>query len=459
MIERQLELDVKSIRTDGGKEFYSLRRYCISRGITVKVTPAHTPQHNARAERMGGAAANLCRAMMLHGGIPQNLWNEAYASAVYVLNRTYNQSIGGIPYNVLNKLMGHTDRVLDVSNLRAYGCRAFVRTINKGPKFEARGWEGKFVGYVPRNRQAYRIFDPQSGKVIVTADVTFDESDFALMGHEAKQTSQSQGDNEELSGSDIDSNVSDDDYVIRNTYDWEPLQINDRLSQSAVDNVDGGTNTDSPQPPPASSTDDFLQQSPPSSVSSEYDPETEGARLLQQFQRAVPEDNNQNLFDELGINTTALDQDQPLPTIKEEVDQIVPRGQTVGTGGQPLELLPPSVDTRRRGRSRTTTSEPTRRSERSTGMNSRYGSNRLGSQSASEANFATMIDKEPFYQALVAGTDVSQLPGQESREPQEHQAHRHSMVLVSSGPTGRSYRCRTRIDKRDGCRWHDQGAR
>ncbi|KAG8930012.1 hypothetical protein FRC01_003405 [Tulasnella sp. 417] len=77
---------VKTIRTDGGKEYVNreCQAYLSSKGITHQVTNPKTPEENGRAERYNRTIMETARAMRLDSGLPPTFWAEA--SYVHVPN-------------------------------------------------------------------------------------------------------------------------------------------------------------------------------------------------------------------------------------------------------------------------------------------------------------------------------------------------------------------------------------
>ena len=62
----------------------------------------------------------------------------------------------------------------DLSHIRVLGARAWVHIPKeKRKKLDERSWQGIHVGYEGTNQ--YRIYNPCTGKVHVTRDVTIDE--------------------------------------------------------------------------------------------------------------------------------------------------------------------------------------------------------------------------------------------------------------------------------------------
>jgi hypothetical protein len=62
----------------------------------------------------------------------------------------------------------------DVSNIRTFGSRAFVR-CPKVKKLDARCLEGAFVG-ISNTQKAFRIYISSPPKIIVSHDVKIDET-------------------------------------------------------------------------------------------------------------------------------------------------------------------------------------------------------------------------------------------------------------------------------------------
>lgn len=107
--------------------------------------------------------------MLIHSGLPYSVWPEVFAAACYLLNRLPTKALNGeTPYKEWH---GYKP---DLSNLRAYGCDAYVvdyKAKEKG-KFAPRAWAGTLVGYEAKNQ--WRIFN--GTKVWIRRDVVFDES-------------------------------------------------------------------------------------------------------------------------------------------------------------------------------------------------------------------------------------------------------------------------------------------
>ncbi|KAJ6047199.1 uncharacterized protein N7446_012033 [Penicillium canescens] len=118
--------------------------------------------------------------------LPRTLWPEAIYAAAYMLNRvpTKIENRWIVPWK---ELMRHTapdgvrDQIVNLSNLRLYGCLAYSRIIKRvqSDKMAPRAEIGFLVGYVSKN--LYKIWFPHKGRagkgrVDIVRDAIFDET-------------------------------------------------------------------------------------------------------------------------------------------------------------------------------------------------------------------------------------------------------------------------------------------
>ena len=98
-------------------------------------------------------------------------WSDAINTACHAINRLYlHKKLKKTSYELL------TGNKPKVSYFRVFGCKCFI--LNKRPKtskFAPKVDEGILLGY-GSNEHAYRVFNKTMGRVEVTVDVTFDES-------------------------------------------------------------------------------------------------------------------------------------------------------------------------------------------------------------------------------------------------------------------------------------------
>jgi hypothetical protein len=98
-------------------------------------------------------------------------WCDAIITACHAINRLYlHKKLKKTSYELL------TDNKSKVSYFRVFGCKCFI--LNKRPKtskFASKFDEDILLGY-GSNEHAYRVFNKTMGRVEVTIDMTFDES-------------------------------------------------------------------------------------------------------------------------------------------------------------------------------------------------------------------------------------------------------------------------------------------
>ena len=92
---------------------------------------------------------------------------------MYIINRAPLSSIGYVsPYE---RLFGDKP---SYTHMRAFGCLCFVNTLKQGrTKFEVRARCCVFLGY-PFGQKAYKVYDLNTKRVIVTRDIKFFEKHF-----------------------------------------------------------------------------------------------------------------------------------------------------------------------------------------------------------------------------------------------------------------------------------------
>jgi len=145
LVETQTGNKVKALRSDNGGEYTSkvLDGFLQEKGIVHEFSLPYTPQQNGVAERLNRTLLDKAIPMLEQSGLPLKHWGNAISTANYIRNVsptaastavTPNQAFFGIKPNV--------------SNLRAFGCRAFVLTPSHArTKLEARAKPGVFIGY------------------------------------------------------------------------------------------------------------------------------------------------------------------------------------------------------------------------------------------------------------------------------------------------------------------------
>ena len=165
---------IKAIRTDNGGEYISneFKSYLLEHGIQHQLTVAYTPQQNGVAERMNRTLMDCVRSLLHTAKLDKKFWAEALSTAVYIRNRVISRSL---PINTTpHQLWIGTPP--DLSHLRVFGCKCwYVTPKTKVRKLDPRSKEGLMMGYSTQNK-GYKVWDTNSSTLVVSRDVTFDES-------------------------------------------------------------------------------------------------------------------------------------------------------------------------------------------------------------------------------------------------------------------------------------------
>ncbi|KAI3518152.1 hypothetical protein L1887_06594 [Cichorium endivia] len=171
-VETETGEKVKVFRTDRGGEFLSneFTKYCNETGVERHYTSPYSRQQNGVVERRNRTVLEMVRCNLKTMTMPDVLWGEAVVHSVYVLNRAHSKALkNSTPYEVW------TGRKPHVEHLRVFGCVAHTK-IAKGhlKKLEDRSFRLVHLG-IEKGTKAYRLLDPDTGKIHVSRDVVFEE--------------------------------------------------------------------------------------------------------------------------------------------------------------------------------------------------------------------------------------------------------------------------------------------
>lgn len=169
-IQNQTGRKLKVVKTDCGLEFTNddVAEIFAKFGITHETSAPYCPQQNGRAERDIRTIKETARTLLKSAKLPDKLWAEAVACAVYIHNRVINKRSGTVtPYEMV---FGQKP---DVSHLRAFGSDVYSHI----PEIKRTVWESKaekliLVGYDGPN---YRLYNPSKLSVIIARNIKVNE--------------------------------------------------------------------------------------------------------------------------------------------------------------------------------------------------------------------------------------------------------------------------------------------
>ena len=174
-VERQINHQIKSIRSDNGGEFTSnqWQHYMSQRGIEhVKVPPGAHAQ-NGRVERAHLTILNGVHTLLSQTGLPAKFWAEAANYIVYCRNRSPSTN-DKVPEELWR------GKAVTYTHLQPFGCKAYFRDHRSTSKLETRYKEGLLVGYV-EGTVNYRVWDLENSKIHQTRDVVFTKHQTTLL--------------------------------------------------------------------------------------------------------------------------------------------------------------------------------------------------------------------------------------------------------------------------------------
>jgi transposase InsO family protein len=151
-----------TLRSDNGKGEYVNKKnaeWLAQHGIRHETSAPHTPEQNGSAERLNRTLLEPVRYMIIESGLPACLWAEAISYTTYIKNWVLSRTTQLTPYEYWN------ERKPDMTHIRIFGCKAFVRNPTVLSKLESCSQEGFFVGRC-LTQNASRIYIPAK-KIIV----------------------------------------------------------------------------------------------------------------------------------------------------------------------------------------------------------------------------------------------------------------------------------------------------
>lgn len=173
LVENETGEKMKVLRTDRGGEFFSkqFEAYCDESGLRHHFTAPYSPQQNGVVERRNRTVVEMIRSMLSSMEIPKVLWGEAARHATYILNRVTTKALGDkTPYEVWS------GRKPNLEHVRAFGCLAHAKLMRGNlQKLDNRSEVLVHLG-MEAGSKAYRLLDPNTGRIRVSRDVYFEEN-------------------------------------------------------------------------------------------------------------------------------------------------------------------------------------------------------------------------------------------------------------------------------------------
>lgn len=163
--------DNKYVVLDQGGELYNnpqVKDLFREFGYEIRPTGADASNQNGPVERAHLTAANAVRAMLTGANLEVKFWPYAFHHWLCLDNSFPSRDQTQAPLKIAQ------DVVDDLSGLRTFGCRVWVRPPGKrNAKFVPNSRRGIFLGFIPNTTKYILWYDPETSRVAKHA--RFDE--------------------------------------------------------------------------------------------------------------------------------------------------------------------------------------------------------------------------------------------------------------------------------------------
>ncbi|GKA78633.1 retrovirus-related pol polyprotein from transposon TNT 1-94 [Tanacetum coccineum] len=180
MIQRNLQAQVITVRTDRGTEFLNktLHAYFKEEGIEHQTSTPRTPEQNGVVERRNRTLVEAARTMLSASKLPLSFWAEAVATACYTQNRSIIISTHGkTAYHIIN------DRKPLIKHLHIFGCTCYITRDGENlDKMKEKGDPCVMVGYSTQSK-GYRVYNKRTRLIVESIHIKFDEIKEMMSDH------------------------------------------------------------------------------------------------------------------------------------------------------------------------------------------------------------------------------------------------------------------------------------
>jgi len=173
-VERETGKRIEHLRCDGGGEYtgHGFRNYLAENGITHRITPPYTPEHNGIAERANRTIMEMVRGMLFDARLGKEFWGYAALAAVHIINHLPSSAHNNkTPFKIWFAVLP------SISHLRVFGCTTYrhIPTLTRR-KLDRRATQCRLVGYAEDSvSRVYRVDDEEAKPGTTIRDVVFNE--------------------------------------------------------------------------------------------------------------------------------------------------------------------------------------------------------------------------------------------------------------------------------------------
>jgi len=171
--EKQTGHSLRILRSDNGGEYTSnaMGQYLTEKGIAHQTTVPATSQQNGVSERTIRTLMEKVRSMLHAAAMSHPWWIEALMTATYTKNASPARKL-----NWKSPCELFLGKQINLNLLKKFGCIAYTYVPKaKRSKLDNCGEKCIFLGY-PENQKAWRLWNLDKKKIIISTDVIFLEN-------------------------------------------------------------------------------------------------------------------------------------------------------------------------------------------------------------------------------------------------------------------------------------------
>jgi len=174
-VELETGKKVKFLRYDGRGVYTAnpFRSYLAEQGITPRITPSYTQEHNGIAERAYHTIMDMVRCMLSGSGLGKEFWGLAALTAIHIINR-----LPSTAHENKTPFESWFASQPSICHLRVFGCIAYRHIpAQRRRKVDPKGQRCRMIWYKEESgSRVYLVYDENTKQVLITRDLIFDET-------------------------------------------------------------------------------------------------------------------------------------------------------------------------------------------------------------------------------------------------------------------------------------------
>lgn len=177
--ESLTEHRILKLKSDRGGEYSSsaFLDFLKKEAIDVERGPANRPTSNGVAERYNRTILSKMRAQLFQSGLPLKFWAELAQYTCLQINHSPTVALDhDTPHDRMKTHLTSHLHPFSIQRLKPFGCLAYVH-FKPDRKVQPPAKRMIFIGLEPGSK-AFRLWDPSTRRVVISADVKFGELQF-----------------------------------------------------------------------------------------------------------------------------------------------------------------------------------------------------------------------------------------------------------------------------------------